>query len=799
MLKRLIKHVVICLTLAIAFDAYVLAQTCKLCAHDSAQARKLLLSAEAEAFRITRQKLGGAMTRSPTYVEERIADAEAFLNLKDYERTRIITASVMDKYPTHRAIPEAVYLMAEAYFREKDYLAAQRYYEQIVEHSREAGYSAYFSQALSRMLEIAARTRRFEMVEPYFARIDSLSGAREEGAIDYYRARFHYAKANVLVSDVSTDLLKQGDNKMSVSANPAELDTAIRFFSQVGTSSPFYARSQYFIGVAYVLRKDLGKAMATFDKIVNIKKKKLSEEEQMVRELAVLATGRIYFEQGAYAKALKAYDGINQLSPRYDAALYEQAWVHIRTGDAENADRTLEVLTVASPQSVYVPEVRVLRGELLLRIGRYQESNKAFDQAEKLNEPIANELKQIADDQSNTQQYFSKLVDQYMSELDPKAILPPAARKWVVEDDSLDPAVAVASQVIDTRRLVKETNDLVARIEAIIGAADHVAVYEDANDQRRETAALRNKLAKVRKWLIDDISMNHPSPTNPEIMKLRAERERLEPYIEKLIDDPDKFRKKDSPLIEAYTAKKRLLANVEVEITGLDARLAAFEQVLASSRITKLDAKSREGVKNEIAMQREGAKQYREELQTIRRQLEIAKMQIGVGDARYANDKDLRERYIAVVNAERQALVINEHEAAFAQIERLERMAEAHDRMIETTVEQRVAELRRVVDDEKINLAGYQQALTNEESQSAVAVGQTVQGYLARLRNTFQGLVLRSDAGKTDVAWAKREEHRLRADLLSRERARELQVMDDEYSEITDAHENKSKSSEVGQ
>jgi hypothetical protein len=56
----------------------------------------------------------------------------------------------------------------------------------------------------------------------------------------------------------------------------------------------------------------------------------------------------------------------------------------------------------------------------------------------------------------------------------------------------------------------------------------------------------------------------------------------------------------------------------------------------------------------------------------------------------------------------------------------------------------------------------------------------------AAVRRRFYDLVLRADVGTIDVSWADREEHRMRVELLTRERAREIQALDDEFQEIMD-------------
>jgi endoglucanase Acf2 len=58
-----------------------------------------------------------------------------------------------------------------------------------------------------------------------------------------------------------------------------------------------------------------------------------------------------------------------------------------------------------------------------------------------------------------------------------------------------------------------------------------------------------------------------------------------------------------------------------------------------------------------------------------------------------------------------------------------------------------------------------------------------------RVHNRFHELVLRADLGKIDISWARREDHRLRIDALTRDRARELQALDDEFRDVMDEDE----------
>jgi len=91
-----------------------------------------------------------------------------------------------------------------------------------------------------------------------------------------------------------------------------------------------------------------------------------------------------------------------------------------------------------------------------------------------------------------------------------------------------------------------------------------------------------------------------------------------------------------------------------------------------------------------------------------------------------------------------------------------------------------------VVDEETANLARYRVALGSLEGETEHVVGAITYLNFNRVHNRFYDLVLRADLGKIDVSWARREDHRLRIDALTRERARELQALDDEFRDVMD-------------
>jgi len=80
-------------------------------AQDADKLEHELRELEAESQQLASEPLRGTPARSATYVEERLTDGELFYRLQDYVRASIILTDVVDNYPTHPAMPDALFLV----------------------------------------------------------------------------------------------------------------------------------------------------------------------------------------------------------------------------------------------------------------------------------------------------------------------------------------------------------------------------------------------------------------------------------------------------------------------------------------------------------------------------------------------------------------------------------------------------------------------------------------------------------------------------------------------------------------
>jgi hypothetical protein len=160
---------------------------------------------------------------------------------------------------------------------------------------------------------------------------------------------------------------------------------------------------------------------------------------------------------------------------------------------------------------------------------------------------------------------------------------------------------------------------------------------------------------------------------------------------------------------------------------------------------------------------------------------------VGVGDDRYARQERIRTEYNQLVERERSlGGGGGRGDELLRRLSATERRLDQRDGELERVADERAADIRRQVDEESQRIIGYQQALAELDTEATEVIGAVSYQSFRQVQRRFYDLVLRADVGRIDVAWAVREEHRMRVEMLTRERQREIQALDDDFREIMD-------------
>ncbi|MEY4512427.1 MAG: hypothetical protein RLZZ450_4549 [Pseudomonadota bacterium] len=748
-------------------------------AQDARKVEQQLRDLEIATQQLVVEPLRGQELRSATFIEERLTDGELFYRLQDYVRASIILTDIIDNYPTAKSYPDALFLLGESLYSAKDYLGARTRLRQLITRSNEAAFWPFASRALGRLIEIAIHTRDFDGVEGYFAQLSKLPPQEIEATTTYYRAKYLYNRA------VPTDDVVRGGTELKTAGLQTQnLEEARRAFEAVAANSPYYPQSRYFVGVILTLQRQFPQAIEAFRTV--LRSPATTPEHIQVAELTQLALGRLYYETDQLDQAIDVYQSVPRTSKWFDVALFEIAWVYIRMGDSTRAERALEVLVIAAPESHYIADGSILRGNLLLRNGQLDEAAKVFGDASSNYGPVRDKLDKVMAEHSDTQAYFRDIVRDNFEVFDATSIFPAEAVAFASEEVDMERALSVLSDLAQARDLVRDTSELMRRLDDGISGPNRVNVFADTRRQRQRTTAAHNRAAILRTELMG--IEEQKSPASGELASVRAERKQLESSIEAMPDREDEFSKRDDELLGGYKTLTRDISELDVQLLGMEARIVATERFLADTQDARMNPQGVLAMQTELSGQRGAIGGYQSQIKELKFQLESARLQVGVGDARYARDDQVRQHYNELVQREHQLSGDRDPQVGnmLGRLSSVETTVVARDAEIDRVVDERVVSMRKALTVEGTNVEGYRARLGELEKQAEDVVGGVTSANFAAVRNRFYDLVLRADVGNIDVSWADREEHRQRVELMTRQRATEIKALDDEFQEIMD-------------
>ncbi|MGB5523051.1 MAG: hypothetical protein WBM96_10825, partial [Polyangiales bacterium] len=273
-----------------------------------------------------------------------------------------------------------------------------------------------------------------------------------------------------------------------------------------------------------------------------------------------------------------------------------------------------------------------------------------------------------------------------------------------------------------------------------------------------------------------------------EAARVRSRRREVQANVIQMPVDTEDFVDRDMERLSQFRAAERDLQGLRVEILGLEARIVASRAGLPAIDPQKANPQA---LAAQLAEHEAEIQAYEEQLTWIRRRLEVGRLHVGVGDKRYQADDVERDELIDLVERERRLAGSGgpQFDAAFSRVAALERRLDQRDAELAAVVNRRVSQMLATVEEETAHLRRYRAALGSLEGEAEDVVGAITYLNFNRVHDRFYDLVLRADVGKIDVSWARREDHRVRIDTLTRERARELQALDDEFRDVMDENQ----------
>ncbi len=704
---------------------------------------------------------------TPDAADRRVLDAQVQLSVKNYDEAATMALDVVEKYPNSRAYDDALYLLGEALFQARDFYSARHYLQEAV--AKNNG-SKSEQQALQRLVEVALHTGDYENVDAYLTRLQNVPASAMEPTVPYVRGKYYFFRGR--------------------------LDDAAMVFTSIPATNPYYFQARYFLATIQVKRGDLAGATNSFDDL--LKRQAPDDTGKDIQDLARLAIARIYYERSQFDKAIEAYASIGRQSTYWSEALREQAWTYIKAKDWQRAYRSVNLLLLYDPDTADAPDLRLLEGNLQLRMSNFYLASDEFSKVRDEFEPIHRQLQQVIVKSQTDPAYFDSLVGKSLDKFDIGMFVPPTAAKWVKSEPDVARMMALATDVGEMQRDLADSQKLVERIEHVMQGSGRVGIFPDLASARTKAIEMTNLVVETRekferkiRAIIDSVLTGDE---RKQLDHLAIERDGFERQTNRPTTD-EGVQAHERTMKGQFAELDQQVSEMNVEIQALEAQLVAVEQYY---RVSRSEQKIRpEDIEGPVRDMRTTIDELRAMHDKLREEIADA-----THDAATSGSADQAEHETALKLSDvlRQELAI-EQKAALrlsgtdrAQVDRINDLLarcdaidvqlNAFDKRVEGQVGVRIATVTRYLSGAKEQLALAGEKLGSVLDESKSLGGGLAQAMFTRVAEKFYDLVVRSDVGIIDVSWGLKDQKTQAVTKLTSLKNLELKALDEDFRKV---------------
>jgi tetratricopeptide (TPR) repeat protein len=719
----------------------------------------------------------GAASETPpiTLAAQRYAAAEEQYGLGDWLHASILLSSVIAEPAARGAdfYPRAVFLMADSLRNQGSCRAATELYGEVLANPSAPDRAA----AAAGSLDCALKTERHSELDA-LAREALRAASGEPSPEVLYLA----AKGAFFRRDVKSD---------------ERIKLALEAFSRV--PPPYHLAARYFEGVLELQANRPDAAFERFEECASLPT--VNPRQAEIREYCTLALGRIHLSQGRYAEALERFRQLPVESTHFDEAEYESAWALVKAGKLDQALRVAEVIADLAPDSMTAPQATILQGHLHLKLGRYSRALEAYNRVINTYAPVRDEIDAILTMHQDPARYFEQLISHQGKAFEVAALLPPLALRWAARAGGVAGAIGLASAVHDGRSELAEAEGIAARIEAALargGAVDAFPPLRRAwtSSDAVETASVWLE-AGLTDRLLDLVSATLPENPRTDVRRGRERRKALEAPLAKLPRNLEEADARQARLRERMAEVEREASRFDFMITGCTEAIDATE-LWAERYRGQLggDAEARAEFADELRRHRAVVAAYVSEMKELRQAIGEARDKMS-GVALATDEAAVRTRFLQALAEERGVLdaprsgmdqdrlhEIERGEELVYRLGRLRERARGVKDKAARMAETRAGALRARIGAERRELQAHAAAIDGVVQEAKAFVGELAFRSFRDVREQFYQLVLKADVGIVDVAWSRKRERLDKIQMLSQQKATELQQLDRDFKNL---------------
>jgi tetratricopeptide (TPR) repeat protein len=729
--------------------------------------------------------------------EEMIATGDLALRSKDYDQAIDIFNRVVELYRQGRsstnAHADALFLLAESYFESGQLLSARRQYSELLDHAAKAPYDSYAGRALGRLVDVAVQTGRRDSLDAIASQVERISLVDSSGSLDYARGKLSFARGRYEEALGVLGAVPQSSAWYHQSRYMMATVLTKRALAEAGAGENAEAQARLVVPGALAR---LNPAIIQFHEVTQLPRD--TPAHQHVIDLAWLAIGRLNYESESYLDAAQAYIQVGRESPVYYEMLYELAWVYVRVSDYERAERALELLSVAAPNTLDIADGALLRADLMLRSGRFERALRSYEEVRARFEPARERVDKFIATTTDPSVYYDKLLEEGLV-IGGASALPEVVLDWVRDEARGERAIAVIDDVARARDVLRRSRQLSSKLRAVLAAPSRARAFPELKAALEKTLGLCNQLSEARRLIALGLEDASDTDFSGQLAAARQARRELMQRVASIPVTPADFEQREEQGDRSWNRVSQSLQRATLETDKLQAVINGLKQVLeeADKHGVTRNAASRARFQSEVVANEQDLSVYRARIDEFREQVENGRVQVGLGDRRYAEDVEVRQRFRQALARELELIGAgrgNDDSLDYARsvaplladVAALEKHLEQVIGTIESEVSVGSDELGRLVVEEAVLIEGYTERLDELDQHARLLVGEVAMKNFASVRERLKSIVRRADVGIVQEAWELREEQQVRLRGLQRQRAIEEQNLEDELREVSD-------------
>jgi tetratricopeptide (TPR) repeat protein len=760
----------------------------------------------------------------PEIAERRLIDAQVLYELKNYEAASMILFDVVEKYPQASAYPEALFYLADSLFLKRDYLSSRRFFEKIVELGPS---QRRYQEALQRLIDLSLHTGDYSPVDGYIAKLEGLPADKQLPSVPYVKGKYFFfrqtydkaleslkgigpthvyyihalyfvgaanvalggehlddallAFATILKNPPKTDSQKRIAELAHLAMariylDRGQLTNSLDEYGKIPTKSDYFNDSLYESAWVAIKGKDYVKARRSLDLLLTN-----APESSLAPEVKLLI-GSLHIREESYgpatdqfAKTREEYDPIHkQLAADLQKA--GDAPAYFRELIAKNLNKfdTTAVLASAAAGKWVKPEPEVERVSTL--IGDEAELRKSLDESDE----IVRRLEKALSGPSRVN-VFPELAAARGKGLDLSDQLTQVRKQLTkLETQLVSPVIGSEKATLD--RLEADRSALEAQLATMPTRADQIALRAEkaryalneidkhASELQTILTGLRNQVNAARTLYHDNVdkSVSGEAPLPPQVSAPRPDSPNL-------------------PFLQKKSELDKRLGEVKTQIERAKGRVDKLKDLVLQGQAARpeLEACTTEVDAAQIA------------IYGVRKDVEDSSVQVGVDDPEMQQAQQVKTQLDELLRRQHAlGLEVRSRLGADARVraEQIESILErgrgvqqkiaAFNAHIDSILDVRLKEFHSQLVDEKAHVVGYRTTLAGYTGESAEVGGGVVAENFKKVTKRFYDVVVRSDVGIIDVAWALKDSATRETSRLVAERKRELKLLDDEFKQV---------------